>query len=126
MSPKAIKITGWVLSGLLALLFAYSAGMKLMANDQTLKMASDMGFDGSTFKTLGIVEILSVVLFLIPRTGVVGALLLMAYMGGAIATHVQHHLAVPPNLLIETLIWIAAALRFPELAQRLFRGIPME
>ena len=124
MSPKTIKIMGWALTGLLSLLFAYSASMKFMANDQTLKMAADMGLDASMFKILGAVELMSVVLFVIPRTGVVGALLLMAYMGGAIATHLQHHLPVPPNLVIESLIWIAAALRFPELAHRLFRGAP--
>jgi DoxX-like family len=115
---------GWALTGLLSLLFAYSASMKFMANDQTLKMAADMGLDASMFKILGTVELLSVVLFAIPRTGVVGALLLMAYMGGAIATHLQHHLPVPPNVVIESLIWIAAALRFPELTHRLLRGAP--
>lgn len=119
MSSKAIKITGWTLTGLLTILFAMSAFMKLTLNATALEQAAALGLEAGTFRMLGVVEIASVVLFIVPRTGVVGALLLMVYMGGAIAMHVQHQQPLGGVVWIETMIWIAAAVRFPELKQRL-------
>ncbi len=46
-----------------------------------------MGFSASGIKLLGVLEVVCFILFVIPRTGVLGTLLLAAYMGDAIATH---------------------------------------
>lgn len=119
MSQKAIKITGWVLTTLLALMFSMSAFMKLTLNATALEQAAALSIDTGIFRIIGVVEIVSVVLFLAPRTGVAGALLLIAYMGGAIAAHVMLKQPLGVVVLIEALIWITAALRFPELGQRL-------
>jgi hypothetical protein len=69
-------------------------------------------------KLLGVVEIISVLLFIIPRTGILGTLLLAAYMGGAIATHLEHRLPLFLPIIIQCLVWITAAIRFPELSKR--------
>lgn len=119
MSQKAINITGWVLTVILALLFIMSAAAKLTQNETALAQAAAAGFDATTYQIIGIVEIVSLVLFLIPRTGILGTLLLVAYMGGAIATHVQHQEPIVVPVLIQMLLWITAFLRFPELKQRL-------
>ena len=120
MSQKAIKITGWALTIILGLLFAASAVMKLNPNETVLAQAAALGFGASTYRAIGIVEILSLVLFIIPRTGIVGTLLLVAYMGGAIATHLQHQQSILMPVAIQMLLWITAIIRFPELRQRLF------
>ncbi|AHF14278.1 DoxX family protein [Niabella soli] len=119
MSQKAINITGWVLTIILGLLFAMSASMKLTQNASALQQAGAMGFSPETYLAIGIVEILSLILFIIPRTAIIGALLLVAYMGGAIATHVQHQLPAAMPVAIEALLWITIAIRFPRVRQQL-------
>ena len=119
MSQKAIKITGWVLTIVLGLLFTMSAFMKLTGNEEALAQASSMGIDAATYQFIGIVEILSLLLFIMPRTGVIGTLLLVAYMGGAIVTHLQHQQPIAMAVTIQILLWITAFVRFPELKQRL-------
>jgi len=123
MSPKAKKITGWVITILAGLAFVMSAFMKLTSPADGGKMAAMMGLSGSTIKIIGVVELLSFLLFVIPRTGVLGTLLLAAYMGGAIATHIEHQLPFYGPVVIECLVWIAAVLRFPELGKRIMGSI---
>ena len=90
MSPKTKQIISWVLAGLVGALFLFSASGKLIPSEEGAKMAATFGLDASTMQMIGVVELISVILFLIPRTGVLGTLLLAAYMGGAIATHLEH------------------------------------
>jgi len=119
MIQKITRISGWALTILLALLFTMSAFLKLTQNEAAVAQAASIGIDAATYQLIGVVEILALVLFLVPRTGIVGGLLLIAYMGGAIATHVQHHQPLAMAVGIQVLVWVAVALRFPELLQRL-------
>jgi len=119
MSRKAIAVTGWVLTTVLSLLFIMSAFMKLSQNETAIRQAAAIGIGPDVYLMIGIVEILSLILFIIPRTGVVGSLLLIAYMGGAIVTHLQHHQPVFMAITVQIILWITAILRFPELRQRL-------
>jgi hypothetical protein len=119
MTQKTKNIIGWVLTGLLALVFMGSASMKLMGGEEVLKGASAMGISAGTFKLIAVVEILSILLFIFPRTGLLGTLLLAAYVGGAIVTHLEHQQAILVPLIIQCLVWIAAVIRFPELSRRL-------
>lgn len=115
MSSKAINISGWVLTGLLALLFLFSAFMKFTypGSDPVYGMSPE------TYKYIGFLEILCLILFIIPRTGVLGTLLLAAYMGGAIVTHLEHQGPIIVAVVVQMMLWIAAFLRFPELKRRL-------
>ncbi len=120
MSKKAIKITGWAMAIILGLLFTMSAFMKLTQNETALAQASSFGIDATTYQFIGIIEIISLILFIIPRTGILGTMLLVAYLGGAIVTHLQHQEPIAVAVIIQTLLWITAFVRFPELKQRLF------
>ncbi|MCZ8216113.1 MAG: DoxX family protein, partial [Cyclobacteriaceae bacterium] len=122
MTQKIIKSSGWVLTIILALLFSFSAFLKLSQDEAALAQATSVGLDPGTYQFIGLVEIFSVVLFVIPRTGVLGALLLIAYMGGAIVTHLEHQQPIFVALVVQILVWITVALRFPETTQRLFSG----
>lgn len=119
MSQKAIKITGWALTIALALLFTLSASMKLMQNETTVAQASSIGLSATTYLFIGIIEIISLILFILPRTGVLGTLLLVAYLGGAIVTHLEHQQPIAMAVAVQIVLWITAFLRFPELKQRL-------
>src|SRR5690606_29156087 len=90
MTQKAMNITGWVLTAIIIFLFGMSASMKLIQNEAVLAQAAAVGISPAAYLTVGIIEIIAVILFAIPRTGVLGALLLVAYMGGAIVTHLEH------------------------------------
>ena len=116
------KIIYWVLTGLVAFIFIGSAIGKFTANAEALKMGESFGLNAKNFTTLGIIEIVSAFLFIIPRTGVLGTLLLAAYMGGAIATHLEHGLPFLAQCMIQAFIWIVAVYRFPELRSRLVNG----
>lgn len=120
MTQKTITISGWILTGVLGLLFVFSAAMKLFPNEEAIAQSNAMGFDAGTMKLLGIVEIGSLILFIIPRTGVLGALLLVSYLGGAIATHLQHGQPATMPVVAQILVWVASVFRFPEITGRIF------
>ncbi len=96
-----------------------SAFMKLSQNESAIAQAASVGIDAATYRFIGVIEILSLILFVIPRTGIVGTLLLAAYLGGAIVTHLQHQQPVVMAVAVQTLLWVTAFIRFPELKRRL-------
>lgn len=119
MSSKTITIIQWVLAGLVAFIFIGSAVSKLTANAEALDQVAKFGLTPTTYQWLGIIELISVVLFLYPRTGVLGSLLLIAFMGGAISTHVEFAQPLMAPIAISAFLWIVAVIRFPELSKRL-------
>jgi hypothetical protein len=116
---KSNKVIYWVLTGLISLVFIGSALGKLTANQESLQMASNFGLDSATFTILGILELACVMLFIIPRTGILGTMLLAAYMGGAIATHVEHGESILAPCIVQLILFLIAFYRFPELRSTL-------
>jgi DoxX-like family len=107
---KAMKWTGWVLTALPSLMLFMSGGMKLVQP----QMLEKMGYPERLGLVLGIVEIGSTVLYLIPRTTVLGAILLTGYLGGAVATHarvLEMQFLIP--LILGMLVWGGLFLRDP-------------
>jgi hypothetical protein len=119
MTSKTKKIINWVLAGIIGLVFLGSGINKLMASAEALTMAEGFGISAGNFKMLGIIEVSAVLLFLYPRTGILGTLLLVAYMGGAIATHLEHGQPIIAPIIISAVLWIVAVNRFQELTQRI-------
>jgi hypothetical protein len=119
MSEKTKKIIYWSLTGLIAFVFVGSAMGKLTADVKALEMAASMGLDANTYKMLGFIEIISVLLFIFPRTGILGTILLVAYMGGAIATHLENGQSIIAPCVIQTILILVSIYRFPELVQRI-------
>jgi hypothetical protein len=115
---KTKKISGWVLSGIVLLLLAASATDKIIGSEHAIQMTHSFGIAVETYRLLGVIELVSAILFVIPRTGLLGLLLLSSYLGGAIATHLQHEQNVLFPAAIEALAWIAAVIRFPVLWKR--------
>lgn len=113
------KIIYWGLTALVALVFLGSGIGKITANAELLKIAAGFGLNAKAYTALGVIEIVSVILFIIPRTGLLGTLLLVAYMGGAIATHLEHDKSVIAPCVVQAFLWIVAAYRFSELSTRL-------
>lgn len=102
MAGKATKYVGLGLTGLLVLLFLMSAVMKRMMNSAAAEQAAQLCVDPlDTIRLSGIVELLSAFLFIVPRTSVIGTILQVAYLGGAIAVHVQQQHNVIEVLITE-------------------------
>ncbi len=120
MSQKNITRIGWALTIILGFLFSFSAFMKLTLNESAVEQAASMGFSPTTYRIIGIVEVLSLILFIIPKTSIVGSFLLVAYLGGAIASHLQHQQPIAMAVFVQALLWITIILRFPEIRKRFF------
>ena len=117
MNCKKRKIAGYILSGLVTLIFVATGAMKFTGGEQNVQMAELVGGQTTLF-ILGGLELLFTLLFWIPRTAVVGFLLMACYMAGAMATHLVIKESFVLQTGIETLIWVAGFVRFPELTQR--------
>src|SRR5438445_6008092 len=89
MQSKGMVWAGWVVSALPALVLIFSGVMKLLQPEPVVKGFKDLGWEEGIALSLGILEIACTVIYLIPRTCVLGAVLLTGYLGGAVATHVR-------------------------------------
>ncbi len=123
MNTKTRNIIKWVLAGLVAFVFIGSAISKLTMDAENLANMAKMGLNESNIHALGIIEIIAAILFLIPRTSIIGSLLLIAYMGGAIATCLQQGQPMIPAIAISVFLWIVSFVRNPELSNRILGKI---
>src|SRR5262245_59626849 len=80
---------GWIMSALPALFLLFDAAIKLVKPDFVVEGTVELGYAESVIVPLGVVLLVSTVLYLVPRTAVLGAILLTGYLGGAVATHVH-------------------------------------
>ncbi len=122
MQSKTKKIIEWILTGIVAFIFIGSGLFKFVGGEQSAEMAKGVGGPTNVI-ILGVLELVISVLFLIPRTGVVGTLGMIAYMGGAMAVMMVSGQSIAFIIIIQILIWVTGVLRFPELGQRLFKQI---
>lgn len=81
---------GWALSGLAVAFLLLDSGMKLLALPVVLDAGAALGLPGTNMaRGLGVVLSACTLLYISPRTAVLGAILLTGYLGGAVATHVR-------------------------------------
>jgi hypothetical protein len=86
---RRMAIIGWTLSGLVGAFLLFSASLKFVAQDMVRETMSGLGWPVEYDLFIGIIETICVVLYLIPQTAVLGAILETALLGGAIATNVR-------------------------------------
>ncbi len=113
---KGRRIAAWILTGLITLVFVASAVAKLTKVSEVVEMFDKWGLSNYVL-LIGVGELVSAVLFLIPRTTSLGILLLSAYLGGAIVTHMQNGEPYFGPAVLLLLVWLAGYLRHPELLQ---------
>lgn len=100
--------TGRVLGGLCVLFLVVDAAAKIARLDPVVQGTVELGYPDAVLVPLGLVLLASTVLYAIPGSALLGAILLTGYLGGAVATHVR----VSHPLLTHTLfpVWLGAAL----------------
>jgi hypothetical protein len=82
--------TGWILSWLAILFLAMDATMKLLALPVVLDAGAALGLVGARMaRALGAILMVCTILYAVPRTAVLGAILLTGFLGGAVATHMR-------------------------------------
>lgn len=80
---------GRILAGLPALLLLADAIMKLVKPAPVVEATVKLGYPESVILGIGVVLLICTILYLLPKTAVLGAILLTGYLGGAVATHVR-------------------------------------
>jgi len=104
-SSKRMLWVSYILSALPALLLLFSGTMKLMRPPSVIEGFVRLGYDEGLALGIGIVELLCTVLYLVPRTSVLGAILLTGFLGGATATHVRMGEPFYAAVLLGLLVW---------------------
>jgi hypothetical protein len=81
--------TGRALTGLSGAFFIFDASMKLFKPPVVVQATIQLGYPESTIVGIGVALLVSTVLYLIPRTSILGAILVTGYLGGAVASNVR-------------------------------------
>jgi uncharacterized membrane protein YphA (DoxX/SURF4 family) len=114
VSKKLLWI-GYIMSVLPALMLVFSACMKLVHPPQLDEGFTHHGWPVSLAFGLGVIEIGCTIAYLIPRTAVLGAILLTGYLGGAIATHLRIGEPGYAQFIFGVLLWGGLYLRDPRI-----------
>ncbi len=116
--PPASKTMFWigcVISALPVLMLLTSASMKFAQPPDVVKGFEHLGWPLSLALGLAIVELTCTVIYVIPQTSVLGAILLTGYLGGATATHVRVGDNFVTPIIFGVLVWLGLYLRDPRL-----------
>ena len=88
-APKAMTWAGWALTGLATLFMTFDIAIKLVDLQIVRDTMVQLGYPPQLGRTIGVIELVCLALYLNPRTSVLGAVLFTGVMGGAIATHMR-------------------------------------
>jgi len=111
-SSKKMVWAGRIVSALPLLMLALSASMKLShAPNFVEQWTTKFGYPEHLLSTIGVLELLCAVVYLIPRTAFLGAILLTAYLGGAVTTHVRVGDPFIIPIVLGVLVWAGLYLR---------------
>ncbi len=104
-----------ILSGVAVLFLLFDSVIKLMVIPAVVDSFNQLGYPVAQSRAIGILELIGLVVCLVPRSAVLGAILLTGYLGGAVATHVRVGSPLPTHILfpiyVAVLIWGGLFLR---------------
>ena len=116
MDGKAVRLTGYALTGAFTLFMLFDVAIKLIRHPMVEQSMRQLGFtDGGLGFSIGVIEAVCLVLYLIPRTAVLGALFQTAYLGGAFCANLRIDAPLFSSMLfpvyIGILVWAGLYLR---------------
>lgn len=117
---KAQLLAGRVMSGLVIFFMAFDAVMKFICPPEVIDTTvNQLGYQEHHILTMGIIALLCTILYALPATSILGAVLLTGYFGGAVATHLRVDNPLLGytlfSIYIGILMWGALWLREPRL-----------
>jgi hypothetical protein len=111
---KRSLVTGRILSGVAVAFLLFDATMKVIRLPVVIETSARYGFDAGAVFGIGVLLLACVLVYLVPRTAVLGAILLTGYLGGAVVTHVRASEGLFPILFpvfFGALVWGGLFLR---------------
>ena len=111
---RVAPVLGWVVTLAIAAKLGQGAYGQLTESDRSVGMFEAIGYPASAVLLIGVLQGVAVVLYVVPWTAFLGALLLTAYLGGAVAAHIRMEDAVAHTLtpvLFAVGLWAALFLR---------------
>lgn len=105
-SSKVMTIAGWSLSGLFIAFMIFDVTLKLVGHPEVAKAEGQLGLPADSSFGIGLAEAAILLLYVVPRTAVLGAVLVAALMGGTAAVHLLNgnplfsHLLFGPYLAV--------------------------
>lgn len=114
-STKTRKIIGWAISLLMIVFLLFDSIGKIIGIDQSVKATIELGYPHETILPIGIMLLFFTIFYSIHRTSIFGAILLTAYLGGAVATNLRVEAPLFTHVLfpvfIGILVWLGLAFR---------------
>ena len=119
LQQRSAVRAGTLLTALPVLFLVFDIAIKLAVIQPVVDSFDQLGWPVHLARSLGALELLCLTLYLVPRTAPVGALLLTAYLGGAVATHARIESPLLTHTLfpvyVSVLLWVGLLLREPRL-----------
>jgi DoxX-like family len=88
-TSKKMLWTGRIVSGLVVVAMLFDASLKILRVPAVVEGTTKVGYPANSILPIGVVLLVCVILYAIPRTSILGAILLTGYLGGAVATNVR-------------------------------------
>ena len=117
MTSNRARWAGRIISALAVLFLTFDVTIKVLRLQFAVDGTVQLGFPANSVLTMGLIELVCLVLYLVPRTSVIGAILWTGYLGGAIAKHLRlgnpmfSHVLFP--LYVAAFLWGGLWLRDP-------------
>jgi hypothetical protein len=86
---KKRLVASYILTGFVGLFLAVDTGMKVLRLAPAIQGTTELGYPAEAVLWIGVIQLVCLGCYVVPRTSVLGAVLLTGYLGGAIATHVR-------------------------------------
>lgn len=119
-NKRSTKI-GWAISILISLMLMLDGVMKIIQPTEVIEATTQLGYSENSILSIGIILIVSTILYLFPRTSFLGAILLTGFLGGAVATHFRIDNPLYSQQLFPVylgiFVWLGVALRYPTIRQ---------
>src|SRR4051794_23598898 len=119
LNGKAAIWTGRVLSALIVAFMIFDGGITIIMFDFVTKGMAEFGFPLDYARPLGAVMLLCTLLYALPQTSILGAVLLTGFLGGTIATHMPRPEPLLPHIIVAlvmgAVLWAGLWLREPRL-----------
>ena len=107
-----------IIAGLVVIFFVFDGVAKVIQAEPVMKASEQLGLPASATPKIGVLLLVCTLIYVIPKTSILGAILLTGYLGGAIAIHVRAENGIFPVVFAAVfggLVWFALALREPRL-----------
>lgn len=106
--PVTRSRTGWAVTALPAAFLLLDAALHVLRPDAVVQSFTDLGYPVDLARPLGMLELVCLALYLLPRTAPLGAVMLTGYLGGAVSAHARLHDAMASTTLFP--VYLGAAL----------------